>query len=653
MNKFTRRGISFVLAVMLVATELSVPSSAESLVKYSVEGGSIYFDSSTGLVARADKTITKAVIPDSIEGVKVTGIGDSAFQYCQELVSVTLPAGLSSIGQYAFRFDESLESVTYKGKAFDPFDENDGVDVGYLAFTDCFFLRPDFSASYKKSNYYRQLHSSSTRDLLKGKQNHLSDIIVIAKSQLGYHEGNSLDDMDGSSYGYGDYSEYTYWWGEPGEMWCGEFVGWCIAMASVPTELFKRKYHGTNEYKWKDTSYAGGSYSFKQGDVLHFEYDGGNHVCLVYSTSRSGNVVTVKTLDGNHTNDVSWGSYQIDAATGNVLNEWSGKNAKLAYIYSADMSLVKNLTYHTVHFDVNGGDSLKKDGDETNWFYEPDMKELTYGACYGIMPVPTRDGYEFAGWYTAKDEGVEGDTLVTSYRIFKENSDQTLYARWVKPDKGFEPSGGGSSSASYEDEREVTVDGLTWKFDYATGTITKINAAWTGGEIPGTIDGVAVKRIGDSACYSNSNVTSITFPDGLESIGKYAFGRCMSLQKVTIPESVASIGEQCFIYCYELEDVEFEGDADAVRKGRYAFMRTPWLHGDFSDEFRHGPWYAKIQELSLDGTDMLDDAIAIGEAMMDYHEGDERSELTGINPRGNGEYAEPVFFAGSPRLPVG
>ncbi len=426
---------------------------------YAVTGGKIYFDTATGTVTGSDAAVTEVIIPEAISGVTVKAIGnnafgsrnslkkvvmpdtvetigDNAFQNCSELESVVLSANLKKVGAYAFRFDESLESVTMNGEMFDPFDENNGVEVGYLAFTDCFFLRLDFSDSYKKGMYYKQLHSKATRKLLKGKQNHLSDVIVIAKSQLGYHEGDSYDQMDGNAYGFDDYSEYTCWWGEPGEMWCGEFVGWCIAMASVPQEIFERKYRSPKVVEWKDTVYAGGDYTLKQGDVLHFDYDGGNHVCLVYGTRTDGDTVKLTTLDGNHSNDVSWCSYTIDKKTGQVKDDWAGKNAYIAKIYAPDATktVTDSLTYYKVTFDVNGGDPLKEEGEEANWFCEPDEKELTYGASYGIMPLPTRDGYEFVGWYTRQNEGEEGDKKITSYRIFKEHSDQTLYARWAKPE---------------------------------------------------------------------------------------------------------------------------------------------------------------------------------------------------------------------------
>ena len=71
----------------------------------------------------------------------------------------------------------------------------------------------------------------------------------------------------------------------------------------------------------------------------------------------------------------------------------------------------------TVTFDPNGG--TLDEADKT--------KSLTTGETYGTLPVPSYEGYDFAGWYTEQNGGTEikANTTVTVFGM------QTLYAHWT------------------------------------------------------------------------------------------------------------------------------------------------------------------------------------------------------------------------------
>ena len=84
---------------------------------------------------------------------------------------------------------------------------------------------------------------------------------------------------------------------------------------------------------------------------------------------------------------------------------------------TSDMTLYAKwkLNEFTVTFDANGGSTSIT------------SKEVIYGESYQELPTPTRTGYTFSGWYTAKTGGtkITADTKVTSA------SDHTLYAQWA------------------------------------------------------------------------------------------------------------------------------------------------------------------------------------------------------------------------------
>ena len=64
-----------------------------------------------------------------------------------------------------------------------------------------------------------------------------------------------------------------------------------------------------------------------------------------------------------------------------------------------------------------------------------------------------------------------------------------------------------------------------------------------------------ITSIGDYAFYNCASLTSVTIPDSVTSIGDYAFCSCYSLTSVTIGNSVTSIGEDAFRSCYSLTSV--------------------------------------------------------------------------------------------------
>ena len=64
----------------------------------------------------------------------------------------------------------------------------------------------------------------------------------------------------------------------------------------------------------------------------------------------------------------------------------------------------------------------------------------------------------------------------------------------------------------------------------------------------------SVTIIGDGA-FMFTSLTSITIPDGVASIGRYAFEDCRPLTSITIPDSVTNIGSSTFRNCTSLESV--------------------------------------------------------------------------------------------------
>ena len=70
---------------------------------------------------------------------------------------------------------------------------------------------------------------------------------------------------------------------------------------------------------------------------------------------------------------------------------------------------------YTIEFDVNGGIG-------SNF-----TRTIAYGSTYSKVDKPSRTGYTFAGWYTAKT----GGSQITETTIMSTAKDHTVYARWT------------------------------------------------------------------------------------------------------------------------------------------------------------------------------------------------------------------------------
>ena len=86
--------------------------------------------------------------------------------------------------------------------------------------------------------------------------------------------------------------------------------------------------------------------------------------------------------------------------------------------------------------------------------------------------------------------------------------------------------------------------------------------------VPATVDGAAIKTIGEYAFYKYNKVLCFTLPsskmrsieiaEGVETISKYAFYQCKKLNSLTIPESVTMIDKMAFASCTGLKTLEFQ-----------------------------------------------------------------------------------------------
>ena len=98
--------------LLLVAMLLSLVASSHDIEVKNADGVTIYYNwdsDNTGLIVTYSQLgiyYGNVVIPESVyysgKNFPVTSIGSSAFESCHNLISVTIPNSVVSIGSYAF-----------------------------------------------------------------------------------------------------------------------------------------------------------------------------------------------------------------------------------------------------------------------------------------------------------------------------------------------------------------------------------------------------------------------------------------------------------------------------------------------------------------------------------------------------------------------
>ena len=184
----------------------------------------------------------------------------------------------------------------------------------------------DFFSPYYRGSVYHQRLKSVT---LTG--NYRQDILAVAASQIGYKEGNNSTQLDGSHGGGGNYSEYSWIFGEDAAgAWCSEFASWCARQANVPADILHSSLSacadnfGGTAYTWADTVFGGGYYSPQPGDLMLISRSGGaistsdslDHTTIVESVDWTGDTVCVTVIDGNSGDSVRRHDYTFNVNRG-------------------------------------------------------------------------------------------------------------------------------------------------------------------------------------------------------------------------------------------------------------------------------------------------------------------------------------------------
>jgi len=144
------------------------------------------------------------------------------------------------------------------------------------------------------------------------------------------------------------------------------------------------------------------------------------------------------------------------------------------------------------------------------------------------LPTPVRQGFTFAGWFTADGTQI---TTVPAASV-------SVFAKWAEEaeptDFYYTISGG-----------KVTLTGL--KSDISNLII------------PAYIEGCPVAKLSGDAFKDLDGIIGVHLPETLTEIGASAFSGCTGLEKIVLPASLRTVGGTAFADCDALERVEYTG----------------------------------------------------------------------------------------------
>ena len=553
------------------------------------------------------------ILPDTINGLPVSSIGNSAFAGCSGLTSITLPNSLTSLGDGAFYSCTSLRAVCFQGNApaigWDVFAGDDMVVVYYLPETtgwDTSFAgrstglwNPQVPCTYSTNNGTVTLiqYTGSGGDVII--PDTIAGLPVASIGDFAFSGCTGLTNVT-----------------IPKTVTSiGNLVfSGCPSLRAITVDAGNSAYRSVDGVLFDKSQTTllqcpGGkteSYTIPNGvtSIASWAFDhctGLSSVTLASSVTSIGDGafyfctgLTAVYFQGNAPS-LGWEVFLGDGdATGYYLPGSTGWSSWFGHLPTA---LWVPCTYTTNNGTITitgytgfGGALIIPD--TINGLLVTSIGNAAFQSCTSLITVTIPNTLTSIGagafsgcsslFSLTIGNGVislgagafssctnltalyfQGDAPSVGLSAFTGDNHATVY--YLPGTMGWDANFGGLPTALWP----ASPGDFSYTTDSGVITITGYNGSGGVVVIPFTINGLPVTRIGDHAFGFCSSLTSVTIPGSITSIGQSAFYYCSSLANLTIPGSVSSIGNAAFYRCTSLTDLTIPDAVTSIGAGAF------------------------------------------------------------------------------------
>ncbi len=570
----------------------------------------VYEDGGMSIVGYRGAVPSDLIIPSEIDGIKVKSIAASAFRNNNDIVCVTIPDTVETIGSYAFSKCRSMEKVTL----------HSGLKrIEKNAFEYCSMLKsialPD-GVTYIGNRCFESCNSLADVTLSSTlvEMGNYPFANCRSLSSLAIPPSVSVIDT-GISSGYDGLFVYHV---EPGS-YAEAFVksmglaydnglGDLLLLMPIPD---KQTYPVGSICTWKIYTYGGIGNVEYSIVVLHngveTEIKSSGYAPVESFTAlldKTGNI-TIRVCVW----DESGQRQQIDAE--NIVYTY-GIEDNFIYVEVDDgvsaglnTSIAGELVFPKT---LAGLPVTQIKGHALSMQYEISSVEIPYG-------IRRIEGYAFYDCTNLKKVIIPGSvTLIEENAFYRLPADFSLtvvensYGHWYAQNYGIAYS---TVEGAYE------LSFLTEKNADSSLTIKGISGFSTSAlVIPSEYHGKTVTAIAEEAFFKNTDIESVIIPNSVTKIGGYAFYDCVNLKDVSLPDSLPEFPSFCFHGCKSLSYIALPSDVKTI--GAYALYQTGIQTISLPDTVReigHSAFRALDNLVSIripEGTETID-AFAFGE----------------------------------------